>query len=102
MDSFVLHFSLIFFSFQDELEPISEYHAMAEEIYASMGTPMEGFFDGIHVVFKTTTLAPPTAAAQGVPVEAPIPSIEPVPIGEGTYTERVSETVPILAETLTP
>ena len=62
---------------------------------------MEGFFDGIDVVFKIATLAPP-AAAQGVLVEAPIPSIEPVPIGEGTYMERVSETVPILAETLTP
>ena len=62
---------------------------------------MEGFFDGIDVVFKIATLAP-AAAAQGVLVEAPIPSIEPVPIGEGTYMERVSETVPILAETLTP
>ena len=67
-----------------------------------MGTSTEGFFDGIHVVFETTTLAPAAAAAQGVPIEAPIPSTEPVPIGEGTYTERVSETVPILVETLTP
>ena len=66
-----------------------------------MSTTMEGFFDGIDVVFKIATLAPP-AAAQGVLVEAPIPSTEPVPIGEGTYMERVSETVPILAETLTP
>ena len=66
-----------------------------------MSTPMEGFFDGIDVVFKIATLAP-LAAAQGVLVEAPIPSTEPVPIGEGTYMERVSETVPILAETLTP
>ena len=46
------------FVFQDEPEPISVYHPTAEEIFASMGTPMEGFFDGADVVFKTATLAP--------------------------------------------
>lgn len=66
-----------------------------------MGTPMEGFFDGVDVVFEAATPAPP-AAAQGVPVEAPIPSTKSVPIGKGTYMEGISETAPIPAETLTP
>ena len=66
-----------------------------------MGTPMGGFFDGANVMFEVATLAPP-AIAQGVPVEAPIPSSEPVLIGEGTYKERVSEAAPIPTETLTP
>ena len=66
-----------------------------------MGTPMGGFFDGANVMFEVPTLAPP-ATAQGVPVEAPIPSSEPVLIGEGTYKERVSEAAPIPTETLTP
>ena len=63
-----------------------------------MGTPMEGFFDGADIVFET----PAPATAQGVLAEAPIPSTGPVPIGEGTYIERVSEATPIPAETLTP
>ena len=95
-DSFVPNFF-----FQDEPEPISLYHPTAEELSASMGTPMEGFFDGVDVAFEAATPAPP-AAAQGVPVEAPIPSTESVPIGKGTYTEGISETAPIPAETLTP
>ena len=66
-----------------------------------MGTPMEGFFDGVDVVFEATTPAPP-AAAQGVPVEAPIPSTKPIPIGEGTYMKGISETTLIPVETLTP
>ena len=65
-----------------------------------MGTPMEGFFDGADMVFEATTPAP-LAAAQGVPAEAFIPSTEPVPIGEGTHTEGISETAPIPVETLT-
>ena len=64
-----------------------------------MGTPMEGFFDGADVVFKAATPAPP-AVAQGVPAEAPIPSTEPVPIGEGTYTEGISETISFLSRHL--
>ena len=70
-DSFVPLF--FFFFFQDEPEPISIYHPTAEELSASMGTPMESFFDGADVVFEAATLAPPVAA-QGVPTEAPIPS----------------------------
>ena len=66
-----------------------------------MGTPMEGFFDWADVVFEAATVAPPIAA-QGVPAEAPIPSTELVPIGEGTYMEGISETAPIPTETLTP
>ena len=66
-----------------------------------MGTPMEGFFDWADVVFEAATPAPPIAA-QEVPAEAPIPSTELVPIGEGTYMEGISETTPIPTETLTP
>ena len=62
---------------------------------------MGGFFNEVDVMFEATTPAPPTAT-QGVPVKAPIPSTKPVPIGEGTYMERVSEAAPIPAETLTP
>ena len=62
---------------------------------------MGGFFDVADVVFKTATPTP-SIAAQGVLVEALIPSTELVPIGEGTYTQRVSETAPTPAEALTP
>ncbi|KAL4621264.1 hypothetical protein ACB092_06G215500 [Castanea dentata] len=64
-------------------EPISVYHPTIEEISASMVTPMGGFFDGTDVAFPATAFATPVAA-QGVPAEG------------------VSETTPILAETLTP
>ena len=50
-----------------------------------MGTLMGGFFDVADVVFKTAT-STPSIAAQGVPIEAPIPSTELVTVGEGTYT----------------
>ena len=86
---------------QAEPEPISIYHPTAEEISASMGTPMEGFFNGVDVVFEATTSATP-ATTQGVPAETSIPSTKSVPIDEGTHTERVSEAALILAETLTP
>ena len=66
-----------------------------------MGTPMEGFFDGADVVLEATTPTPPIAT-QGVPAEAYILSTESVHIGEGTYTEGIRETAPILAETFTP
>ena len=66
-----------------------------------MGTLMGGFFDGADVVFEAVTPTP-HVVAQGTPVEASIPSTESVPIGEGTYMEGISETAPILAETLTP
>ena len=62
---------------------------------------MGSFFDVADVVFKTATPTP-SIAAQGVLVEAFIPSTELVPIGEGTYTQRVSETAPTPAEALTP
>ena len=64
-----------------------------------MGVLMEGFFDGVDVVFATP---PPFAAAHGVPAEAPIPSTEPIPIDEGIHIKKISEATPILAETLTP
>ena len=74
---------------------------MAKGLSASMGTPMEGFFDWADVAFEAATPTPPVAA-QRVPAEAPIPSTESIPIGEDTYMEGISETTPILAETLTP
>ena len=65
-----------------------------------MGTPMEGFFDGANVVYEAMASASP-ADTQGVPVEAPIPSTELVPIHESTHIKRVSEPALILAKTLT-
>ena len=98
--SFSFFFSFFFF-FQDEPKPISVYHPTAVEFSTFVGTPMGGFFDGTDVVFEAATPTP-QAVAQGAPVKASIPSIEPVPIGEGTYMEGISETAPILVETLTP
>ena len=66
-----------------------------------MGTPKEGFFDGADMVAETMASVAPVVA-QGVPTKTPIPSIELVPVGEGTHTERVNEPAPIPAETLTP
>ena len=96
---FVLFF-FFFFVFKDEPELISIYHPTAKEIFASMGTPMGGFFDRANVVFEIVIPAPP-AAAQGVIAKAPIPSTRLVPIGEDTYMKRVSETTPIPAKTFT-
>ena len=72
------------------------YHPIAEELSASIGVPIEGFFDGADVVFATPTIP---VAAHGVPAEALIPPSEPVPKEEGTHTESVSETTPIPART---
>ena len=63
---------------QVEPEPISIYHPTAE-LSTTMGAPMEGFFDGVDVV--AMAMAP--AAAQGVPFEMPIPSIELGPVKGG-------------------
>ena len=55
MGSFVPYFSsFFFFFFQDKPKPISVYHPTIDEISTSMGAPMEGFFDGVDVVFRTT------------------------------------------------
>ena len=64
-----------------------------------MGVPMEGFFDGADVAFATPT---PSTAMHKVPTKTPTPSVEPVPREEGTHTERVGKTTPLLAETPTP
>ena len=88
-----MHSSLFHFLFrvaQAELEPISIYHPMIEEIFAAIGAPMEGFLDGADVV----TEAMATAAAQAVPTETLIPSVKPVPVDEATHIERVSESAP--------
>ena len=63
-----------------------------------MGVPMEGFFDGVGVVFATP--APPIAAHKA-PAKTPTPSAESVP-KEGTHIEGVDETTSLSAETPTP
>ena len=60
---------------------------------------MGGFFDGADVLF--TTLAT-SAIAPGVPAEATTLPTKTVPIDEGTHTRKVSETIHVPAETLTP
>ena len=76
---------------------MSVYHPTAEEISASMGVPMEGFFDGAEAVLSTP--APP--AAHKAPAKSPTPSAEPVP-REGTHVEGVGETTPLPAERFAP
>ena len=66
-----------------------------------MGTPMKGFFDRVDVVAETMAFAT-TTAAQGVPVETPIPSIETRLVEEGAQTEGVSEPAFIPVETPHP
>lgn len=75
------------------------YHPIAEELSTSMGTPMEGFFNGADVAFTTPT---PFAAAHSAPTEAPTFPTRPVPIDEGTHTGKVNEVTPILVEASTP
>ena len=87
-------FFLITFIFQDKPKPISIYHPTTEELFASTGTPMEGFFEGADVMFRTIASAAP-AASQGVSAEAPIPSTKPVPM-EGIHTEGLVRPLPIL------
>ena len=64
-----------------------------------MGAPMGGFFYGADVAFATLA---PSAAAHEVPAEALTPPTEPIPIDEGTHIGKVSEAIPVPAETLTP
>ena len=63
MHSFLPHFSSLFFFLvsQGEPKPISIYHPTVEKLFASMGTPMEGFFDGTDVVFEVVAPTTPTA-----------------------------------------
>ena len=75
MGSFVLH-SFLFFR-------------MSPSLSLYITPQLRSFFDGADVVFGTTAFATP-AAAQGVSTEAPIPSTESVPIGEGTHTEALT------------
>ena len=71
---------------------------MADELSASMDAPMGGFFDEADVVFATLASS---AAALGVPAEVTTLSTKPVPIYEGTHTEKVSEATLVPTETLT-
>nr|XP_023891545.1 uncharacterized protein LOC112003569 isoform X2 [Quercus suber] len=83
-----------------DLEPISIYHPTTEEVFADMGTPMEGFFDGADVVAEAMAFA--STAAQRAPAETPNSSAELGPIKEGAQTEKVSKSTSIPNETPTP
>ena len=99
----IIHSSLffsLFICFQTGPEPLSVYHPTSEEIYAAMGTPMEDFFDGVDIVAEAIAFT--FATAQGVPVEASIPSPKPVPFKESAQIERVGKSIPIPAEIHTP
>ena len=74
---------------------MSVYYPTAEEISASMGVPMEGFFDGAKAVLLTP--APP--AAHKALAKTPTPSTEPVP-REGTHVEGLVRLHPCLLRDL--
>ena len=76
---------------------MSVYRPTAEKISASMGVPMEGFFDGAEAVLAT----PAPLATHKAPAKTPTPFVEPVP-REGTHVEGVGETTPLPAERFTP
>ena len=62
---FFFFFFLFFFLFllhilQVEPKLISIYHPTAKEVFAVIGTPMEGFFDGVDVVAKAMAPTTPT------------------------------------------
>ena len=76
---------------------MSIYRSTAEEISASMGMPMEGFFDGAEAVLAT----PAPFVAHKTLAKTPTPLTEPVP-REGTHVEGVGETTPLPAERPTP
>ena len=69
---------------------------MVDELSASTDAPMEGFLNGADVVFATLV---PSAAAPGVPAEAPSLPTKLVLIDDGTHTGKVSEATPVPAET---
>ena len=48
------------------------HHPMSEEVSATIGTPIEGFFDGAAIVAEA--MASASTATQGAPAEALIPS----------------------------
>ena len=64
-----------------------------------MGAPIGGFFDGADVVFATPASF---AAAPRVLAETTTLPTKSVPIDQGTHTGKISEAIPIPAETLTP
>ena len=73
---------------------------MSKEVFAAMGTPIEGFFNGADIVAEATASA--STAAQGAPAKAPIPSPRPGPTEDSAQIERVGEYVPISIEIPTP
>ncbi|XP_030957107.1 uncharacterized protein KIAA0754-like [Quercus lobata] len=79
---------------EEEPESLSIYRPTAEEISASMGVPMEGFFDGAEAVLATPA---PSTATHKTPAKTPTPFVESVP-REGTHVEGVGETTPLPAE----
>ena len=65
-----------------------------------MGIPMGGFFDGVDVMFKAATLAPP-AAAQGVPTETLTPQEVVIP-PVVAQTEVTYSAAPLVSSTSDP
>ena len=72
---------------------------MAEELSASMGAPMGGFFDRADIVFATPASS---VVALGVPTEATTLPIKSVPIDEGTHTGRLIRPLLFLPRHLLP
>ena len=69
---------------------------MVDELSASTDAPMEGFFNGVNIVFATPASS---ATTPEVPTKATTLPTEPVPIDEGTHTRKVSEVIPVPVET---
>ncbi|KAK9998115.1 hypothetical protein SO802_017718 [Lithocarpus litseifolius] len=77
-------------------EPLSIYHPTSEEVFATIGTPMEGFFDGVDIMAEAMTSTP--ATAQGVPV-APRPSTDAPPSSKTRGSKRKTSLPPSSATT---
>ena len=69
------------------------YHPTTEELSASIGVPMKGFFDRADIAFATPTTL---VATHGVLAEAPIPPSELVPKEEGTILGGLMRPHPFL------
>ena len=89
-----------FFCFQADPDPLSIYHPMTEETSATMGTLMEGFFDGIDVVVEAMAFT--SATVQGALAETPISLAKFGPIEECAQTKRVGESASIPTKIPTP
>ena len=88
-----------FFIFRLNPSPFLFINPQVGKFSTVMGTPMEGFFDGVDIVVEA--MASVSIAAQGAPTEAPIPPPKPVLVEESAYAKRVGESAPIPADTPT-